>query len=94
MAYEVYTDNYWRPPAKARKRKESIYPFSTMKPGQYFKIPVNDVKSKQTLYNRINQVAMRQGVLFHIDKKAEWHGDVPIGVPSWYFYVYHDGFAD
>ena len=93
MFFEIYTDKYWRPPEKKRKRKESIYPFANMKPGQYFKIPVSDVKNKQTLYNRINQAAMRQGVLFHIDKKAEWESDVPIDPPTWYFYVYHDGFT-
>jgi len=94
MPFEIYTDKYWKPKSKVRKRKESIYPFADMVPGQYFKIPELEVKNKQTLYNRINQVAMRQGVLFYIDKKAEWPGDIPIGSPIWYFYVYHDGYAE
>lgn len=85
MPYEVFTDWSWVKPKRARKQKESIYPFRKMQPGQYFLIPKESVDSQKILYNRINQAAMRFGVLFKIKQQL---GDDNI----WYYRIYHNGY--
>lgn len=87
MAYEIHTDWLWKQSSKPRKRRESIYPFQKMRPGQYFNVPYTDVKDKQTLYNKINQVAMRLGIKFKIQPQYEEAG-------IWNYRVYHDGYAE
>ncbi len=96
MAFEIYSDRYYTPPKKPRKRRAPVYPFDKMEVGQYFKIPADDVKSKQTLYNRINQVAMRQGIAFHIEKRMEYESELPMPnrKEMWFYRVYYDGKID
>lgn len=93
MTFEIYSDRFYKRPPKKRKRRESIYPFAKMEVGQYFQILKSDVKSKQALYNRVNQVAMRQGILFHIETRYETDDDIPLPdrKGTWFYRVYYDG---
>jgi len=93
MVFDIYSDRYYTPPKRKRKRRMPVYPFDKMKIGQYFQIPKDDIKSKQALYNRINQVAMRQNVSFHIEAKFEFENELPTPdrKGTWFYRVYYDG---
>lgn len=84
MTFEIQTDNFWRPKPR-KKRRQPLYPFHLMKPGQFFVLAAKN-DSKATVRNRINQSAMRAGVFFDIRRVFE--------NDEWFYRVYHDGYIE